>query len=77
MTIAPITYLRPKFDSEGKPILRPNGRRVMEQDYLAGVADQPLPHALCWLGVFFIVRAAVIRFRPTASTPSPTVSQSK
>ncbi len=49
----------------------------MEQDYLAGITDQPVPHVLFWLGIFFIARAAVIRFRPTPATRSPTASQSK
>ena len=64
LTAVPAEALRPRHDSSGKPILRPDGRPALERDYFAELAFQWPCYSFLGLTVFFIVRAGVILIRP-------------
>ena len=73
----PTTYLRTKHDSHGH-LLRRDGKPLpesgsvpiadlqMEPDFLGELQSEWPGYSLLGVGAFFIVRAAVIRFRPLA-----------
>jgi hypothetical protein len=61
---APVSYIRPRLDSAGHQILRPDGRPAMERDWPTELREQRVPYSCLALGAFFIVRAAFIRFSP-------------
>ncbi len=70
LSSVPAVSLRPRYNSSGQPIFRPDGRPAMERDYIAELAFQWPFYSLLGVGAFFIARAAVIRFS-TSSTPRP------
>jgi hypothetical protein len=67
---SPVDYIRPRLNASGHQMFRPNGRPAWEHDWPSELREQWAPYSCLCLGVFFIVRAAFIRFRPS-STPQP------
>jgi hypothetical protein len=65
LTAVPMTKVRPKLDSAGKPMFTPDGRPMRKTDYFANLVSQPIPYGFGVLAGFFVVRGAYIRFRPT------------
>jgi hypothetical protein len=73
----PTTYIRAKLDSHGHPLTR-DGRPLpvgvpapisdiqMERDFLGEIQSQWPGYSMFGMAAFFIVRAAVIRFRPSS-----------